>query len=91
MIDLTLPSAGFSAAYKPISNLAVHRLQQIHDKIDDLLDSPDNLDEYSLAHLTEARTRISKALEAEYIYNTDALGGGSRGTTIFFQPSEEKK
>ena len=90
LIDLTMPSAGFSAAYKPISNLAVHRLRKIHKKIDNLLESPGNMDDYSLAHLSEAKTRIEKALDAEYIYNADAIGGGGYGTILFLQPTEEK-
>ena len=90
MIDLTLPSAGFSAAYKPISNLAVLRLRKIHDKIDAILKESGNLDEYSMAHLSESKTRIGKALEAEYIYNTDAFGGSFGGSMFFFQPADEK-
>jgi len=91
LVDLTLPSAGFTAAYKPISNLAVHRLRKIHERIEEILEDSDQLDEYSLAHLSESKTRIGKALEAEYIYNADALGGGGMGGFFFFQPSEEKK
>ena len=87
LIDLTLPSAGFTAAYKPISNLAVHRLRKIHDKVEKVLKTPGNLDEYSLAHLSEAKTRISKALDADYIYNTDALGGGGGSVLYLFQPT----
>lgn len=89
LIDLTLPSAGSSAAYKPISNLAVYRLRKIHNKIDQIMKTPGNLDEYSLAHLEEAKTRIAKALDADYIYNAnDVGGGGGGGFLMFFQPTE---
>ena len=91
LIDLTLPSTGFTAAYKPISNLAVQRLRKIRDSIEEILKTPSKLDEYSLAHLDESKTRIGKALEAEYIYNTDAIGGGSSGGFIFFQPTDDGK
>lgn len=88
LIDLTLPSAGFSAAYKPISNLAVYRLRKIHDKIEQIMKTPGNLDEYSLAHLEEAKTRIAKALDADYIYNASDVGGGGGGYLLMFQPTE---
>lgn len=91
MIDLTLPSAGFTAAYKPISNLAVYRLRKLQGKIEKVLATPGNLDEYSLAHLDEAKTRIAKALDADYIYNASDVGGGGSGGFIFFQPTEGKE
>ena len=91
LIDLTLPSAGFTAAYKPISNLAVHRLRSLKKDIDKVLESPDNLDEYSLAHLQEAQTRIEKSLDADYIYNANDIGGfGGGGSLFFFKPEGEK-
>ena len=92
LIDLTLPSAGFSAAYKPISNLAVHRLRKIQGDIEWILKSPENLDEYSSAHLHEAAMRIKKALDADYIYNTDAFGGGGfGGFYYYFQEAQNQE
>ena len=87
LIDLTLPDAGGAAAYKPISNLALLRLRHIEEKIVDTLDQKAMLDPYSVAHLTEAQLRIEKALDAEYIYNVDSLGGSGLGTILLFGDS----
>jgi hypothetical protein len=76
LIDLLLPGNGSGAAYKPISNLVFVRLKQITDKIDSALEASDKLDAYSQAHLSETKTRIAKALDAQYIYNTNDIGGG---------------
>ena len=78
LIDLTLPSAGFTAAYKPISNLALLRLRHIQKQIEKALKAEDQLDPYSLAHLEEARVRIEKALDASYVYNVNDLGRRQR-------------
>jgi hypothetical protein len=73
MIDLTLPGAGSGEAFKAISNLAIFRLRQLDDKITSIIgekgDKAGGLDAYSLAHLSEAKMRIGKALDAQYIYN----------------------
>jgi len=91
LIDLTLPSAGFTAAYKPIPTLAVHRLKKINAKIKKALKTPSKLDDYSLAHLEDANTRIEKALDADYIYNVNDLGGGGGGGfMLFLQPENAK-
>jgi len=90
LIDLTLPSAGFSAAHKPISNLALLRLRELKDRIVKALEQKGLLDPYTLAHLTEAQVRIDKALDAQYIYNTNDLRGRSQGTIIYgHEPKQE--
>lgn len=83
MIDLTLPDAGFSAAYKPISNLVVQRLRDLRDQIDKVKNQGDP---YTRAHLNEASLRITKALEAQFIYNTNMIGGGGLPMFLFGQP-----
>lgn len=92
LIDLSLPSAGFAAAYKPISNLAVHRLRKIDRQIKKVLAKyEDKLDPYSLSHLEEAHVRIEKALDADYIYNADDIGGfGGGGYYYFYQGNKQK-
>jgi hypothetical protein len=73
LIDLTLPKNGNSAAYKAISNLCMMQLTDLKEKIATTLkDSADSLDPYTKAHLREAEQRISKALDADYIYNQSA-------------------
>jgi len=78
LIDLSLPNAGFGVAAMPVRNLSVSKLRELHEQIDDLLDdrSARKLDHYTIAHLSEARVRIEKALDAQYIYNTDDISGG---------------
>ena len=84
LIDLLLPGNGSGAAYKPISNLVYVRLQALVEKIDGVLEAKDKLDPYSAAHLAETKTRITKALDAQFIYNTDDIGGGGGGRIILF-------
>ena len=71
-----MPEAGFTAAYKPISNLAIVKLREIKGKIGFTLENKANIDPYSAAHLSEAQVRIDKALDAQYIYNVNQMGGG---------------
>lgn len=85
LIDLTLPDAGFAAAYKPVSNLIVQELRQLKDRIDTAAKNG-ALDPYSRAHLAEAGLRIGKALEAQYIYNGSSFGRGGGGLGFFFSP-----
>jgi hypothetical protein len=81
LIDLTLPDAGFSAVHKPISNLAVIRLDVLKTRIAKALAEPAKLDPYSLAHLKEAELRIAKVLDAHFIYNMPPARQGM----IFFR------
>jgi hypothetical protein len=79
MIDLTFPGAGSGEAYKPVSNLAMFKLRQLKDKIAGIVDDKSastKLDPYTLAHLSEAKVRIEKALDASYVYDAANVGGG---------------
>jgi hypothetical protein len=70
LFDLSLTeSAARSPAWRTISNLSTLKLRQINDQITKVLASKNNLDEYTLAHLADAQTRITKALEAQYVYS----------------------
>ena len=92
LIDLSMPGAGSGAAYKPISNLATMHLRELVKKIEHSIEHRDTIDPYSLAHLSEAKLRIDKSLEAQYIYNADDIGGGGYGTIIFLgEDAEESK
>lgn len=87
LIDLSLPGAGSGAAYKPIQNLAVAELRKTLQRVEKCLEScKDKVDPYSLAHLSETKEEIKKALEAQYIYNANAIGGGASLPFFFFQP-----
>ncbi len=70
LIDLTMPNNGSSAAYKAISNLCMMQLTDLKSKISGSLQAGVNsLDPYTKAHLSEAEQRITKALDASYVYN----------------------
>lgn len=88
LIDLSMPNPGFGAAAKPVSNLCVLMLRDLYSKIDKRLANPSRLDPYTLAHLDEARTRIDRALDAQYIYNTDAFSFGGGMPFILFKEDQ---
>ncbi len=87
MIDLSLPGGSFGEVAKPVSNLATKELRQLVDKITGIIGKEgkdsSGLDPYSYAHLSEAKIRIEKALDAQYIYNADQIGGGGFGGFFF--------
>lgn len=67
LIDLALPRSSMSPAWRTIATLSIQKLRQIDDRIKGALSNPANIDDYTLAHLTDARTRIEKALNAQYV------------------------
>lgn len=89
LIDLATSDSAFNAAYKPISNLVVMKLREQQAMLKKASEG-DSLDPYSKAHLAEAAMRIEKALNAEFIYNADKIGGGMGGFFFFGQPGESK-
>ena len=92
LVDLVMPGAGSNEAYKPISNLALLQLKKIVAKSKALLKRGGNkIDPYTTAHLTKVQTKIEKALNAEYIYNANDIGGGGGGGTIIFFGNETEK
>ena len=90
LIDLTLPDAGFTAAYKPVSNLAMVRLRALKDSISKALEHKGMLDPYSAAHLGEAQLRIGKALDAQYIYNSGGMQMSGSSYILFGEPTPGK-
>lgn len=93
LIDLAMPDSNFNAAYKPISNLATMELRELEKLIDKAIDGADDrLDEYTLAHLSAAQKQITKALNAEFIYNAkDFRGGGMPQIIILNKDDDEVK
>ena len=87
LIDLTLPGAGSSAAYKPIQTLARAELQRIHKKIE----KAGEKDPYTTAHLTSAGEQIKKALDADYVFNQSSGGGGLGSFLLFREEQKEDK
>ncbi len=72
LIDLAQPGGDTSTASKPISNLAMMHLRQLKDKIEKALKT-EAVDAYTKAHLQDAQVRITKALDAPYIFNARDL------------------
>jgi hypothetical protein len=87
LIDLIKPDAGFSAAHKPIQDLASIQLGEIKNAIDGVKGSG-KLDPYTKAHLGEISKIIEKALNADYVVNLNNNSGGLGG--IFILGKEEK-
>ncbi|MCZ6837444.1 MAG: zinc-dependent metalloprotease [Planctomycetota bacterium] len=90
LIDLSLPNPSLGAAAKPISNLSAYKLRELQRQIDKTMNrNSSRLDTYTMAHLSEASVRIEKALDAQYIYNADDVGGSGGGMPFFFfNPTE---
>ncbi len=86
LIDLSMPSSYGQSSHKPIANLALMNLRELSAKLGKALNMrKDNLDAYSKAHLSEAKLRIEKALDAGYVLNAGGFGGGFSGFIIFGQ------
>jgi len=84
LIDLIKPDSGFTAAHKPIANLASEQLGQIKTSIEKL-ETDTKLDPYTRSHLVETSKQIGKALDADYVIDVNGNSGGS----IFFFMGKE--
>jgi hypothetical protein len=82
LIDLTFPDGMNGPAGHTISSLAIFKLREIRGQIKGYAEGADvgKVDPYTLAHLNEAAKRIDKALDAQYIFNTDKIGMGGYGS-----------
>jgi len=81
LIDLAMPTDS-NAVTKPVTALALMHLKELKRKIDATLEGRNALDPYSLAHLGEAQQRITKAIDAIYVYNMPSSFGGGFGGII---------
>jgi hypothetical protein len=86
MIDLSMPDSLPGESGRVVSTLVVNKLRAIQKRLEGVVgkDASDKsgLDPYSFAHLAEAKLKIDKALDAQYIYNASDIGGG--GMPFFF-------
>jgi hypothetical protein len=90
LIDLSMPNQSFGPASRPVSNLSLWVLRDVHGKLEGILDRHESkLDPYTKAHFGEAVVRISKALDAQYIYNTDDMKSGAMPQIMFMEPSTQ--
>ncbi len=83
LIDLAVPSGSRPA--KPVSSLALMQLKELKRKVDAALDGRAGFDPYSVAHLGECQQRITKAIDAIYVYNLPSPAAGGGRTIIFGQ------
>jgi hypothetical protein len=70
------------------SAIARHSAGRLSDKIGHVLDNKDRLDDTSLAHLSDVKKRIDKALDAQYSLSLFSSMGGLGG--LFFQTSDQR-
>lgn len=72
LIDLSFNGLGNNATSKTMSQLATGKLKELKGKFDKFKDSG-GLDPYSKAHLDDLRTRIDRALTAQYVGNLNNI------------------
>ncbi|MEE2907476.1 MAG: zinc-dependent metalloprotease [Planctomycetota bacterium] len=87
LIDMSMPSNGMGSAAAPVSNLSRMQLREILADIKDV--KTRGMDAYSKAHLAEASSKIERALDAQYLYNTDDISGGSIDFGYLFMQENE--
>ncbi|MBB3207742.1 hypothetical protein FHS27_003569 [Rhodopirellula rubra] len=78
LVDLILEDSPGTAAYSPISNLARMELRTLAAGMESTLKKCEGkMDAYTLAHLSESKERIKRALDAGYTYGGKQAGGGA--------------
>lgn len=90
LVDLIKPDSGFSAAHKPIQNLAAMELGEIKTGIDKVTGN-EKLDPYSKSHLLDASKVIDKALNADYVVNLNGGGSGGAGALMLLLGKEAQQ
>eukprot|EP00913_Durusdinium_trenchii_P013353 g12534.t1 len=84
LIDLGMAQTGSNESHKPITNIARMEMRKIQKQTEAALKSSSaRMDAYTLAHLTEVKDQVAKALDARYTYNT------SRATPMIFRLGRE--
>ena len=87
LIDMSMPGNGMGSASAPVSNLSRMQLREILSDIEGV--KTRRLDAYSKAHLAEAKSRIERALDAQYMYNTNDIGNISLDLGGMFMQEQE--
>ncbi len=86
LVDLSMPVSYGQASHKPIANLALMHLRDLSARLGKVQDAQkESLDTYSKAHISEAKLRIDKAVDAGYVLNAGGLGGGIPNFFFFGQ------
>ena len=89
LIDLSMDNGGYNAASMAVKTLASMHLRDLQAKLKKAEAARSSLDPYTTAHVMEMNTRIGKALDADYIYNTGDISGGGGMTIILGRDGEE--
>jgi hypothetical protein len=84
LIELSMPGRMSGAAAEPVRTLATAELRRLASRLAAAATAAQR-DAYSSAHLADAASRIERALEATYIYNTNDISSGSPIFLPFFE------
>ncbi|MFG0306682.1 MAG: zinc-dependent metalloprotease [Phycisphaerales bacterium JB040] len=90
LIDLSMDQGGYSSAGKAVKTLATQQLRDLHARIESVLSNgaQGKADPYTRAHFNEIALRIEKALDAQFIYNTDDISAGGGGVIFLGQTAQ---
>ncbi len=89
LIDLSI-EGGSNSASQAIASLATLKLRELKDRTAKAADRS-GVDPYSKAHLGEVNQRITKALDAQYVYNGGGGGGGYPPWMFMMREAEQQK
>ena len=77
LIDMSMPSNGFGSAAAPVQNLGRMHLENLKGRATTFLNqNKGGLDPYTEAHLRDSIALLDRVQEAQYIYNSNEMGGG---------------
>ncbi len=89
LIDMSMNNDGFNSASMMVKTLAAMHLRDLKASADGALANGTRIDAYTKAHLQEVSVRIEKALDADYIYNTEDISSGG-GMPMFLFGQETR-
>ncbi|MCC6428535.1 MAG: zinc-dependent metalloprotease [Phycisphaerales bacterium] len=89
LIGLSI-DGGSNSSSQAIASLATLKLKELKDRTAKIAERS-GLDPYSKAHLTEVNQRITKALDAQYVYNGGGGGGGNIPAWMLMREQERQK
>jgi hypothetical protein len=84
LLEMASPDNGYGATSNTVSSLSRMQLTEIHQDIEDMLARRSRLDDYTVAHLSNAHEIISRAMDSQYIYNASDMSSGGSGGMMFF-------
>ncbi len=91
LIDLVLKEPGDTAAYKPIGTLARMELRNLKEQIEKSIETcGEKMDVYSSAHLSESLERVSRVLEAGYMFGGNRQQQGMQFIILSGQDTEQQ-